>query len=109
MITLRRLVPNFDTEHGITEEMLEGLEVGNMSFAEAMKRIKPSTGREVFPRRRRRALERRGGWTKPSTCVRPSNGRSGMAICSCRSALRLPRAYCSRGLPAAVKPCSPKL
>ena len=48
MITLRRLVPNFDTEHGITEEMLEGLEVGNMSFAEAMKRIKPSTGREVF-------------------------------------------------------------
>jgi transitional endoplasmic reticulum ATPase len=48
MITLRRLVPNFDTEHGITEEMLEGLEVGNVSFAEAMKRIKPSTGREVF-------------------------------------------------------------
>ena len=48
MITLRRLVPNFDTEHGITEEMLEGLEVGNMSFAEAMKRIKPSTGRECF-------------------------------------------------------------
>src|SRR5882724_6421006 len=48
MITLRRLVPDFDTEHGITEEMLEGLEVGNVSFAEAMKRIKPSTGREVF-------------------------------------------------------------
>jgi transitional endoplasmic reticulum ATPase len=48
MITLRRLVPDFDVEHGITEEMLEGLEVGNSSFAEAMKRIRPSTGREVF-------------------------------------------------------------
>jgi transitional endoplasmic reticulum ATPase len=48
MITLRRLVPDFDSEHGITEEMLEGLEVGNAAFAEAMKRIKPSTGREVF-------------------------------------------------------------
>jgi transitional endoplasmic reticulum ATPase len=48
MITLRRLVPDFDTEHGITEAMLEGLEVGNVPFAEAMKRIKPSTGREVF-------------------------------------------------------------
>ena len=108
MITLRRLVPNFDTEHGITEEMLEGLEVGNVSFAEAMKRIKPSTGREVRDVADVRWSD--GGWTKPSKCcVRPSNGRSGMAICSCRSALRLPRAYCSRGLPAAVKPCSPKL
>jgi transitional endoplasmic reticulum ATPase len=48
MITLRRLVPDFDVEHGITEEMLEGLEVGNLAFAEAMKRVKPSTGREVF-------------------------------------------------------------
>ncbi len=48
MITLRRLVPDFDAEDGITEEMLEGLEVGNIAFAEAMKRIKPSTGREVF-------------------------------------------------------------
>jgi transitional endoplasmic reticulum ATPase len=48
MITLRRLVPDFDNEQGITEEMLEGLEVSNMAFAEAMKRIKPSTGREVF-------------------------------------------------------------
>jgi transitional endoplasmic reticulum ATPase len=48
MITLRRLVPDFDNEHGITEEMLEGLEVGNAAFAEAMRRVKPSTGREVF-------------------------------------------------------------
>jgi transitional endoplasmic reticulum ATPase len=48
MITLRRLVPDFDAEDGITEEMLEGLEVGNIAFAEAMKRVKPSTGREVF-------------------------------------------------------------
>jgi transitional endoplasmic reticulum ATPase len=48
MITLRRLVPDFDAEHGITEEMLAGLEVGNVAFAEAMKRVKPSTGREVF-------------------------------------------------------------
>ncbi|HSF30556.1 MAG TPA: CDC48 family AAA ATPase [Candidatus Tectomicrobia bacterium] len=48
MITLRRLVPDFDAEQGITEEMLEGLEVGNGPFAEAMKRVKPSTGREVF-------------------------------------------------------------
>jgi transitional endoplasmic reticulum ATPase len=48
MITLRRLVPDFDNEHGITEEMMEGLEVGNAAFAEAMKRVKPSTGREVF-------------------------------------------------------------
>jgi transitional endoplasmic reticulum ATPase len=48
MITLRRLVPDFDTEHGITEAMLDGLEVGNVPFAEAMKRVKPSTGREVF-------------------------------------------------------------
>jgi transitional endoplasmic reticulum ATPase len=48
MITLRRIVPDFDNEHGITEEMLEGLEVSNAAFAEAMKRIKPSTGREVF-------------------------------------------------------------
>jgi transitional endoplasmic reticulum ATPase len=48
MITLRRLVPDFDAEHGITEEMLEGLEVGNVAFAEAMKRVRPSTGREVF-------------------------------------------------------------
>jgi transitional endoplasmic reticulum ATPase len=48
MITLRRLVPDFDVEHGITEEMLEGLEVGNAAFAEAMKRVRPSTGREVF-------------------------------------------------------------
>jgi transitional endoplasmic reticulum ATPase len=48
MITLRCIVPDFDNEHGITEEMLEGLEVSNAAFAEAMKRIKPSTGREVF-------------------------------------------------------------
>jgi transitional endoplasmic reticulum ATPase len=48
MITLRRVVPDFDVEQGITEEMLEGLEVGNAAFAEAMKRVKPSTGREVF-------------------------------------------------------------
>ncbi|HEX9868524.1 MAG TPA: AAA family ATPase, partial [Candidatus Tectomicrobia bacterium] len=48
MITLRRLVPDFDTEHGITEEMLAGLEVGKVAFAEAMKRVRPSTGREVF-------------------------------------------------------------
>jgi transitional endoplasmic reticulum ATPase len=48
MITLRRLVPDFDAEHGIAEETLEGLEVGNVSFAEAMRRVKPSTGREVF-------------------------------------------------------------
>jgi transitional endoplasmic reticulum ATPase len=48
MITLRRLVPDFDVEQGISEETLDGLEVGNAAFAEAMKRIKPSTGREVF-------------------------------------------------------------
>ncbi len=48
MITLRRLVPDFDNAQGITEEMLEGLEVSNVAFAEAMKRIKPSIGREVF-------------------------------------------------------------
>lgn len=48
MITLRRVVPDFDVEQGIAEETLEGLEVGNAAFAEAMKRIKPSTGREVF-------------------------------------------------------------
>jgi transitional endoplasmic reticulum ATPase len=48
MITLRRVVPDFDNEHGITEEMMDGLEVGNAAFAEAMKRVKPSTGREVF-------------------------------------------------------------
>ena len=48
MITLRCIVPDFDNEHSITEEMLEGLEVSNAAFAEAMKRIKPSTGREVF-------------------------------------------------------------
>jgi transitional endoplasmic reticulum ATPase len=48
MITLRRVVPNFDVEQGINEEILEGLEVGNAAFAEAMKRVKPSTGREVF-------------------------------------------------------------
>jgi transitional endoplasmic reticulum ATPase len=48
MITLRELVPDFDTEQGISEETLDGLEVGNVAFAEAMKRIKPSTGREVF-------------------------------------------------------------
>ena len=48
MITLRRLVPDFDVEQGISEEMLAGLEVGNAAFAEAMKRVKPSTGRELF-------------------------------------------------------------
>jgi transitional endoplasmic reticulum ATPase len=48
MITLRRVVPDFDVEQGITDETLAGLEVGNVAFAEAMKRIKPSTGREVF-------------------------------------------------------------
>jgi transitional endoplasmic reticulum ATPase len=48
MITLRGLVPDFDMEQGISEETLDGLEVGNAAFAEAMKRIKPSTGREVF-------------------------------------------------------------
>jgi transitional endoplasmic reticulum ATPase len=48
MITLRRLVPDFDVEQGISEEMLAGLEVGNAAFAEAMRRVKPSTGRELF-------------------------------------------------------------
>jgi transitional endoplasmic reticulum ATPase len=48
MITLRHVVPDFDVEQGISEETLDGLEVGNAAFAEAMKRIKPSTGREVF-------------------------------------------------------------
>jgi transitional endoplasmic reticulum ATPase len=48
MITLRRVVPDFDVEQGISEEMLAGLEVGNAAFAEAMKRVKPSTGRELF-------------------------------------------------------------
>ncbi len=48
MITLRRVVPDFDVEQGISEEMLAGLEVGNAPFAEAMRRVKPSTGRELF-------------------------------------------------------------
>jgi len=48
MITLRRVVPDFDVEQGIAEETLAGLEVGNAAFAEAMRRVKPSTGREVF-------------------------------------------------------------
>lgn len=48
MITLRRVVPDFDVEHGITEEVLAGLEVSNAAFAEAMRRVKPSTGRELF-------------------------------------------------------------
>jgi transitional endoplasmic reticulum ATPase len=48
MITLRRLVPDFDVEQGISEETLAGLEVGNAAFAEAMKRVRPSTGRELF-------------------------------------------------------------
>jgi transitional endoplasmic reticulum ATPase len=48
MITLRGVVPDFDVEQGISEETLDGLEVGNAAFAEAMRRIKPSTGREVF-------------------------------------------------------------
>ncbi len=48
MITLRRVVPDFDVEHGITDEVLRGLEVNNVAFAEAMKRIRPSTGRELF-------------------------------------------------------------
>jgi transitional endoplasmic reticulum ATPase len=48
MITLRRVVPDFDVEQGITDEMLAGLEVSNAALAEAMKRIKPSTGRELF-------------------------------------------------------------
>jgi transitional endoplasmic reticulum ATPase len=48
MITLRGVVPDFDVDQGISEETLDGLEVGNAAFAEAMRRIKPSTGREVF-------------------------------------------------------------
>jgi transitional endoplasmic reticulum ATPase len=48
MITLRRVVPDFDVEQGISEEMLTGLEVSNAAFAEAMRRVKPSTGRELF-------------------------------------------------------------
>jgi transitional endoplasmic reticulum ATPase len=48
MITLRRIVPDFDADEGIAEETLDGLEVGNAAFATAMKRVKPSTGREVF-------------------------------------------------------------
>lgn len=48
MITLRRVVPDFDVELGIAEATLDGLEVGNAAFAGAMKRIRPSTGREVF-------------------------------------------------------------
>jgi transitional endoplasmic reticulum ATPase len=48
MITLRRVIPDFDIEQGITEEMLAGLEVSNAAFAEAMKRVKPSMGRELF-------------------------------------------------------------
>jgi transitional endoplasmic reticulum ATPase len=48
MITLRRLVPDFDVEQGITDEMMVGLEVSNLAFAEAMRRVKPSTGRELF-------------------------------------------------------------
>src|SRR5918996_2491458 len=48
MITLRRVVPDFDVEQGITDETLAGLEVSNAALAEAMKRIKPSTGRELF-------------------------------------------------------------
>jgi transitional endoplasmic reticulum ATPase len=48
MITLRRVVPDFDVEHGVTEHVLDGLEVSNAAFAEAMRRVKPSTGRELF-------------------------------------------------------------
>jgi transitional endoplasmic reticulum ATPase len=48
MITLRRVVPDFDVDLGIADDALGGLEVGNAAFAEAMKRVKPSTGREVF-------------------------------------------------------------
>jgi transitional endoplasmic reticulum ATPase len=48
MITLRRVVPDFDVEQGITEDVLAGLEVSNAAFAEAMRRVKPSTGRELF-------------------------------------------------------------
>lgn len=48
MITLRRVVPDFDVDQGITEETLAGLEVSNAAFAEAMRRVKPSTGRELF-------------------------------------------------------------
>ena len=48
MITLRRVVPDFDVEQGISEEVLQNLEVSNAAFAEAMKRVKPSTGRELF-------------------------------------------------------------
>jgi transitional endoplasmic reticulum ATPase len=48
MITLRRVVPDFDVEQGITEAIIAGLEVSNAAFAEAMRRIKPSTGRELF-------------------------------------------------------------
>jgi transitional endoplasmic reticulum ATPase len=48
MITLRRVVPDFDVEQGLSDETLAGLEVSNAAFAEAMKRIKPSTGRELF-------------------------------------------------------------
>jgi transitional endoplasmic reticulum ATPase len=48
MITLRRVVPDFDVEQAISDEVLQALEVGNAAFAEAMKRVKPSTGRELF-------------------------------------------------------------
>jgi len=48
MITLRHVVPDFDVEQGITEDVLAGLEVSNAAFAEAMRRVKPSTGRELF-------------------------------------------------------------
>jgi transitional endoplasmic reticulum ATPase len=48
MITLRRVVPDFDVEEGIAEDVLAGLEVSNAAFAEAMRRVKPSTGRELF-------------------------------------------------------------
>lgn len=48
MITLRRVVPDFDVDQGITDETLAGLEVSNAAFAEAMRRVKPSTGRELF-------------------------------------------------------------
>jgi len=48
MITLRRVVPDFDVDQGITDETLASLEVSNAAFAEAMRRVKPSTGRELF-------------------------------------------------------------
>ena len=61
MITLRRLVPDFDAEHGITEEMLEGLEVGNVVLRRSDETRQAVDGSRGLSRHRRRALERCGG------------------------------------------------